>query len=235
MQPYFFPYIGHFSLIVSVDRWIVFDVTQYTPKTWINRNRILHPHEGWQYITIPLSNSSNSIKISEAKVLNLASSRKTICGKFSHYKKKAPFYKNIIELVSQVFEMSSNDSLVQLNVNGLRLVCEYLDIPFYAQTCTELNLSFPDEIGPGDWAPYICEQLDAKEYVNPANGSNLFDSYQFKKRGISLYFAEVAEFKYVTSPFQFIPSLSILDVLMWNSPDIIRDFLNKGTRLIAAE
>ena len=29
MQPYFFPYLGHFSLISSVDKWVVFDVTQY--------------------------------------------------------------------------------------------------------------------------------------------------------------------------------------------------------------
>jgi hypothetical protein len=42
MQPYFFPYLGHFGLIAAVDQWIVFDVTQYTPKTW-NRNPSLHP------------------------------------------------------------------------------------------------------------------------------------------------------------------------------------------------
>jgi len=54
MQPYFFPYLGHFSLISSVDKWIVFDVTQYTPKTWMNRNRILHPKTGWQYVPFRL-------------------------------------------------------------------------------------------------------------------------------------------------------------------------------------
>jgi WbqC-like protein family len=43
MQPYFCPYLGHFALIAAVDQRIVFDVTQYTPKTWMNRNPILHP------------------------------------------------------------------------------------------------------------------------------------------------------------------------------------------------
>lgn len=46
MQPYFFPYLGHFSLIAASDAWIVFDVRQYTPRTWMNRNRILHPTGG---------------------------------------------------------------------------------------------------------------------------------------------------------------------------------------------
>ena len=81
MQPYFFPYLGHFSLIASVDRWYVFDITQYTPRTWMNRNRILHPHDGAQYVTVPLSNSSNSIKTSEARILDLSAARQSIVGK----------------------------------------------------------------------------------------------------------------------------------------------------------
>ena len=54
MQPYFFPYLGYFDLINSTDRWIVFDTVQYIRHGWINRNRILHPNEGWQYIIVPI-------------------------------------------------------------------------------------------------------------------------------------------------------------------------------------
>ena len=38
MQPYFFPHLPHFALIDQTDRWVVLDVTQYTPQTWMNRN-----------------------------------------------------------------------------------------------------------------------------------------------------------------------------------------------------
>ena len=62
MQPYFFPYWAHFSLIAYTSKWIVFDECQYKPKSWMNRNRILHPNKGWQYISVPLSNSSRNIK-----------------------------------------------------------------------------------------------------------------------------------------------------------------------------
>lgn len=48
MQPYFFPYLGRFSLIAECDEWIVFDTSQYTKRNWINRNRVLHPAAGWQ-------------------------------------------------------------------------------------------------------------------------------------------------------------------------------------------
>ena len=41
MQPYFFPYLGHFSLIAAVDEWIVFDVTQYTPNLLKHSQNVL--------------------------------------------------------------------------------------------------------------------------------------------------------------------------------------------------
>ena len=57
MQPYFFPYIGYFQLMNTVDLWVAFDDTQFVDKGWVNRNRVLHPEEdkAWQFITFPLS------------------------------------------------------------------------------------------------------------------------------------------------------------------------------------
>jgi hypothetical protein len=219
MQPYFFPYLGHFSLIASVDKWIVFDVSQYTPKTWMNRNRILHPKTGWQYVTI---------KTSEARVLSLANTKKSIIGKLSHYKKTAPFYHKVIKLVQQAFDNSLDDSLVSLNVSALSAVCDYLQIPFLYQICSELELGYPDNIGPGDWAPYICESLGATEYVNPSSGAEIFDVSDFQSRDTFLYFAEFSGFKYDTLLNSYEPNLSILDVMMWNSAEDIMAGLKKA-------
>lgn len=234
MQPYFFPYLGHFSLISSVDKWVVFDVTQYTPKTWMNRNRILHPKTGWQYVTVPLSNSSSSIKTSEARVLNLADTKKSILGKLSHYKKKAPYFHKVIKLVQQAFDDTSSDSLVSLNISALRSVCDYLEIPFSYMVCSELELDYPQNMSPGDWAPYICESLSATEYVNPAAGKDLFTVSDFGSRGICLYFSEFTEFTYETSLNTYEPNLSILDVMMWNSPEDIMAGLRSGIKLVEA-
>jgi len=223
MQPYFFPYLGHFSLIAAVDEWIVFDVTQYTPKTWMNRNRILHPSSGWQYITVPLSNSSISIKTSEAKVLDLQNAKTNIIGKLSHYKKKAPYFEAVNSLVQEVFDTDTDDSLVHLNVRGLNAVCQYLGIPFKHRICSELNLPLPEKLGPGQWAPEICSVLGATSYINPAGGQEIFDPSDFTSRGISLRFAHAREFVYSTASYQYEPNLSILDVLMWNSPEAVAE------------
>lgn len=231
MQPYFFPYLGHFSLIAAVDEWIVFDITQYTPKTWMNRNRILHPGTGWQYVTVPLSNSSISIKTSEAKVLNPSQAKASIVGKLSHYKKKAPYFEAVNALVQDVFDATTDDSLVNLNVRGLSAVCRYLEIPFTYRICSELNLQFPERLRPGEWAPEICSMLGATGYVNPASGWEIFDPAEFARRGISLHFAQAREFVYITAPYQYEPNLSILDVLMWVSPTAVAEAVRHGVEI----
>ncbi|NOT14054.1 MAG: WbqC family protein [Methylotenera sp.] len=231
MQPYFFPYLGHFSLINAVDQWIVFDVTQYTPKTWMNRNRILHPNAGWQYVTVPLANASISIKTSEARVLSLQDARQATLAKLAHYKKKAPYFNQVVELVNVAFDGVTDDSLVNLNVSALSAVCDYLNIKFTFKVCSHLNLEYPPNLKAGDWAPFICQQLGAQEYVNPMGGREIFNVGDFEKKEIALYFAEFSEFKYTTKSYQYEPHLSILDVMMWNSPDEISEALSVHTSI----
>ena len=235
MQPYFFPYLGHFGLIASVDEWIVFDVTQYTPRSWMNRNRVLHPKGGWNYVSVPLANSSISISIREAQILNVIAARKSVLGKLSHYRRAAPHYGAVVALVEEAFGDLADNSLVRLNARGLSAVCRRLEIPFRFRILSELGLGLPENPGPGGWAPMICERVGATSYVNPAGGRALFDPADFAGRAIDLLFAETEPLCYQTGPFKFEPGLSILDVLMWNAPERVVGWLRERTRLIAGE
>jgi hypothetical protein len=218
MQPYFFPYWGHFALIAATDQWLVFDVTQYTPRTWMNRNRILHPAEGWQYVTVPLCHAGQSIKTHEARVNDVAAAGEQMLRKLAHYKKHAPYYQAVISLVEDVFSSVTDNSLVTLNVNALRKTCAYLGVPFNYQICSRLNLDLPADLGPGDWAPAIASKMGAASYINPSGGKALFDARQFAALAVELKFIETDNFDYPTPGYTFEPNLSILDVMMWNSP-----------------
>ncbi|CAN7154773.1 WbqC family protein [Trinickia sp. LjRoot230] len=248
MQPYFFPYFGHFALIAAVDEWIVFDVTQYTPKTWMNRNRILHPNpnakETWQYLSVPLANGSISIRTHEARVLDLAGTQASMLGKLSAFRRHAPFYAQVSELVREAFAGAHDDSpgddspgdasLVALNVSTLRTVCRYLGMPFSYRICSTLELEFPQRMEAGDWAPFICEALGATGYVNPASGRSLFDPARFARIDVALQFAEVAAFAYDPAPYRYEPHLSIIDVLLWNPPERVAQALRSHLALAAA-
>jgi hypothetical protein len=58
MQPYFFPYIGYFQLIKTVDVFVVYDNIKYTKKGWINRNRMLQNSKDVMF-SLPLKSDSD--------------------------------------------------------------------------------------------------------------------------------------------------------------------------------
>ena len=231
MQPYFFPYLGHFALIAACDRWIVFDISQYTRKSWMSRNRILHPEKGWQYISVPVANASLGIATSEVVVKDLNISMNQLLGKLTHYRKKAPYYNNIIRLVQECFSAAADNRLVTLNTAALEIVTSDLDIPFNYRLCSELELTFPEQMGPGDWALEISKQCGASMYLNPVSGRHLFDPSAFNCSSIQLGFSEFAEFVYPVSGTEFETGLSILDVMMWCSPGEIKQVLNSHHRI----
>lgn len=225
MQPYFFPYLGYFSLIASVDKWIVFDVTQYTAKTWMNRNRILHPTKGWQYVGVPIQKASRDTLIKDILIKDLDASLELILGQLQHYKKRAPYFREVIDLVSKSFSSVQTDKLVDLNIATLVETCSYLDIPLNWSLCSKMDLQLDGINHPGQWALRISEQLGAKQYLNPPGGTEIFDPIEWEKAGIDLEFNKLPTFTYECGPYDFVEHLSILDVLMWNEPKSVKDYL----------
>lgn len=230
MQPYFFPYLGHFGLIAHCDQWIVFDITQYTRKTYMSRNEVLKASGGRQRIGVDLARSSTHMKTWQAQVANTKKTRNQVLGSLSHYKKSAPNYDCVVGLVQHAFdtlEMDMQSSrLVDLNIAGLRVVCEYLGLSFEYRIASDLSLNFENSVGPGGWAPGIAKELGAAQYLNPIGGESLFDPALFDDLGIELQFLEYSPIEYDTPGYQFEPNLSILDVLMWNSPEFIKQYVS---------
>jgi len=217
MQPYFFPYLGYFDLIHRTDRWVVFDTAQYIRHGWVNRNRILHPNSGWQYITAPLRKHHRDSAIKDILVKEGKDWRDRVRGQLVHYQKRAPYYTEVAELVRHCLD-NDESSLARLNVAILDKVCGFLQIPFRYEFFSGMKLDLGPVDGPGDWALRISEALGASEYVNPPGGEVLFDKAKFEAAGIKLTIQRFENMTYPCGGYEFEPALSIVDVLMWNSP-----------------
>ena len=225
MQPYFFPYLGYFDLINYTDSWIVFDTVQYIRHGWMNRNRILHPQSGWQYIIVPLKKHRREDLIKDIEVLDDSSWRSRILGQITHYKKKAPYFYETYALVQECLGIEET-LLSQINVACLDRVCQHLGISFKYQYFSEMDLQLPPVESSGDWALRIAEVLGAGEYANPSGGVNIFDPGKFAETGIKFTIREVPPMEYACSGYQFISNLSIIDVLMWNPPEGVKAYLD---------
>ena len=71
----------------------------------------------------------------------------------------------------------------------------------------------------------ICSQECATIYVNAAGGQELYSRENFKACGIDLQFIKSKDLTYGQFKAPFVPWLSIIDVMMFNSPDAIQQLL----------
>jgi len=229
MQPYFFPYIGYFQLIANTDKWIFFDVVQYNKRSWMNRNRILHPtkSDGYQYIGVPIKSHKSGTLIKDILINTKIDWKQDILGKLTIYKRmKAEYYDDTINLLASVFERNPS-TFLDLSVLSIMMICEYVGIDFTYEIASNIEFDRSAIEGPGDWALSITKELGGNVYVNPPGGASIFDEDKYKKYGIDLLFMKANLSPYRQSKREkFVPGLSIIDILMFNKVSKIRDMLN---------
>jgi len=225
MQPYFFPYLGYLALIKHSDLFIFFDTPQFIRHGWIERNRILKPEEGWQYIKVPLEKHSRGISIKEIMILSTDDWKEKIIAQLAHYKKRAPFYNETLNIIMQTLDFSTT-SITRLNVFALEKVFNYLNLNFEYKIFSEMDLKIKTPEEPDEWALNITKELKANIYINPPGGENFFNKKKFENENIKLYFLKIKLSEYNQRRKTFEPGLSIIDVLMFNSPEKICNMLD---------
>lgn len=218
MQPYFFPYIGYWQLIHAADKFVLFDDAQYMRHGWVNRNRILKPNGGWQYITVPLKKHSVTELIKNVQVQPQDEWSKLIIRQIAHYKKKARYFDETSELINNILQNQVGLSIAEINFYSIKKICEHLDIKKEIIVSSEQNFDYSNIVDAGEWALRIAEQMGVDEYINPAAGDELFNRDKFSLSNIKLSFLKPQEIEYSQRGI-FEPSLSIIDVLMFNGID----------------
>jgi hypothetical protein len=216
MQPYLFPYIGYWQLIKEVDKFIIFDDVNFINKGYINRNKILVKGKPYQF-TLELEMASQNKLINEILIgNNLDKILKTI--KFNY--KKAPHFKNVFSLLENIFSQQEKN-LAKFIGYSLKKISVYLEIEtsfiYSSDIKKNNNLKNQDKIID------ICKKSNAKEYINLISGMELYKKQEFITKNIKLSFIHTQPIKYQQFNDEYIPSLSIIDVMMFNNiPELKR-------------
>jgi hypothetical protein len=225
MQPYFFPYLGYFQLIHAVDRFILFDDVQYIRHGWINRNRILKPVTDHQYILLATADHHRDTLIKDVQAKGGYEWKEKILRQVEHYKKRSPYYTQVLQLLQACFE-NNDTNITMLNGHYLKMVCDYIGIDFKIEISSAMSFDYSQVQDAGEWALKISEQLGADEYINPQGGVALFDPAKFEQSKIKLSFASPVLEEYSQRRPVFEAGLSIIDILMFNTPEQVRAMLN---------
>jgi hypothetical protein len=78
----------------------------------------------------------------------------------------------------------------------------------------------------------LCTALGAKEYINAIGGVDLYSKECFQDLGIKLRFIQSRMPAYAQFGGDFVPSLSIIDMMMFESTSTLSNSLNTCYELI---
>ncbi len=223
MQPYLFPYIGYFQLINAADKFVIYDDVTFIKQGWINRNNILLNGKALLF-TVPLKDASSYKQIRETEIsVNIKWTSKLL-KTFEQAYKKAPYYTEIIELIEDA--ISAEEKLIAaIALKSVKVVCSYLGIE---TSIVETSSNYSNNhLQSQARVIDICKKEKAIEYLNPIGGLQLYSKDVFNREHIKLSFIKPKPINYQQFNNEFVPWLSIIDIMMFNSPNEIKAMLNQ--------
>lgn len=219
MQPYFMPYIGYFQLMAAVDVYVIFDDVNYIKRGWSARNNIIVNGQKHLFNISVKGGSQNNLYNQVVVTDDFKKFRKTLEMNY----RKAPFFKETIKILDKVF-CYDNRRFNYFMKNSYEQILQYIGIEKRFLLSSEL--ANDKQLKGMDKILNICETLEADEYYNAIGGIGLYSKSEFNKKGISLKYVKSDLQPYHQFSKEFIPALSIIDVLMMNSIPAVNKMLS---------
>ena len=229
MQPYIFPYLGYYQLVNAVDEFVFFDDVHFINKGWINRNNLLQQNQPYRF-TIPLVKASQNKKIIEIEVADFDKWRKDFLKLVAFNYKKAPHFEFVFSWLSAFLYKKEYKLIAELAADSVREVAGLLSIDTRFNYSHAVNYTTAQQQDGPAKIIAICKFLNADKYINPRNGTELYEKEKFIANNIDLNFINISELKYTQFKKDiFVPHLSFIDILMFNSLAETKLLLEKYT------
>lgn len=205
-QPGYIPYMGFFKKIQSSNVFVYLDDVQYERGDWDNRNKI-HTAEGSAWLTVPVLNKFgeklNEVKIDNTKNWN-SKHRTTIKINYQN----APFFQKYWEKIEHILN-SKWEKLIDLNLTLIEFFNFELGIKTKTVRSSELQINSTGS----QRLLEICQKLNADTYLSGPLGKNYLDEKIFSSASISIVYEKFEHPQYHQMRENFIPNLSIIDLL----------------------
>ena len=227
MQPYFLPYIGYFQLIGAVDLFILYDNVKYTKKGWINRNRMLQNGTDAMF-SLPLKSAPDLLNVCDRELASEFSRTKMLRQINSAYR-RAPCFAQTYPLIEKIV-MYEKQNLFKFIQNSITKICEHLGLTTKIQISS--SIAIDHNLKGQDKVLAFCEAIGASTCINAIGGIELYSRDVFRTRGIELKFIQSRPFEYAQFGNAFVPWLSIIDVMMFNPLEAIRECIASNYELI---
>lgn len=151
---------------------------------------------------------------------------------FIAFYKKQDHFKEGFKILENVMSIPVH-SITDLAINSIQHICAALELNVPSIRSSELELS--PEISKENLIIDICKKYKCDIYINPPGGVKIYNQAMFTPHGIKLLFLQPDLQEYPVKNREFIPGLSILDVIMCCGTQYARKYLFSKYGLLDAE
>ena len=206
-QPNYMPGLGFFHKMASADVFVLLDNVQYSKNNYTNRNRI-RSRDKWAWLTVPVRLSGHFGQlISEVETAGddwETKHWKRLLQEYGH----APHFRQYQAWLQPAYARR-RVNLAEINCELIELVRVSLGIGARVIKASELAVSGQSS----DLLLALCKDLGATTYLSGQGGKKYLDVTKFEAAGIAVEYQEFLHPHYHQGGGEFVPNLSILDLL----------------------
>ena len=219
-QPNYIPWLGFFHKLLLSDTYVVFDDVQFPRgKDYANRNQI-KTNNGKMWLTASVLGKKDLKPWNQIEINDNGWREKHLKNIKSFYQ-KSPYFDTYYSMIEYIYNQNQK-LLIELNLDLILLFlgCLDKDIDIITSSNIKTKLIGLDKI------LYILKEIGATEYISgDGEGAKRYiDEQLFKDNNIKLIWQNYKHPTYKQLHGDFIPYMSILDLIFNegpNSKDII--------------
>jgi len=206
-QPNFLPWIGYFYKMARCDSFVFLDSVQYIKNSFINRNRIKTP-QGAIWLTVPVSFEFRQL-INEVKINNETNWREKHLKTLKMNYKRAKFFEDVFEIIKGIYYLKDWQNLSDFNISLIKAIVSYLYLNKPLVKSSSLNVKGKST----ELLVQILKKVGGGVYLSGFGGAKYQKDKLFKNEGIKLVYYDFTHPIYRQLWSDFIPNLSIIDLL----------------------
>ena len=208
-QPSYLPWLGLFAKIEKSDIFVYFDIVSYSKWDWSSRNKIRN-QKSWMWLTVPVLTEGKHDQIfTEVKIDNKKRWARKHWTSISMNYSRAPFFSSYENFFRDVYETEWN-YLSELDEHITKYLMESLGIKTkFVKASTSLQL----EGKKSSLVLDMCKKMNASTIIFGGEGKNYAQVEDFESVGIEVIFQEYEHPVYPQIHGEFMPNMSIIDLL----------------------
>lgn len=221
-QPGYLPWLGYFHKLSLCDTFVFMDTVQYLENDWNNRNKIKTP-QGWFWLTVPIDRKeTKGNRLDQIVIKDYNNSDSKDFWQKVHWRtieanyKNSPFFKIYGEELKELYLDKNWKYLIDLCWHQFKLFNNWLNLD------TKKIIRMSEFSFTGNKDKLIldhCIKLGGDKIVFGKHGKEYVDIKLFEKNNIKVYFQEYKHPIYKQRFNEFLPNMSIIDLLFNQGPD----------------